>query len=135
MADFKKLHVWQKAHALAVDTHRIAMGTRRSQDVALRGQISRAAFSIPANIVEGRRQESEKEFARFLRIALNSGCELEYHLILARDIGAMRDSDCDSLLRKCIQVRKMLHGLLNKLAGRPAKKTSPAKIASMKAPS
>jgi len=135
VADFKKLHVWQKAHTLAVDTHRVAMGMRRSQDVALRGQIIRAAFSIPANIVEGRRQESEKEFARFLRIALNSGCELEYHLILARDIGAMRDTDCDSLLRKCILVRKMLHGLLNKLAGRPPKKNASVKSASMKAPS
>jgi four helix bundle protein len=135
MADFKKLHVWQKAHALAVDTHRVAMGMRRSQDMSLRGQIIRAAFSIPANIVEGRRQESEKEFARFLRIALNSGCELEYHLILARDIGAMTDADSDLLVRKCIQVRKMLHGLLNKLAGSPSKKISSAKSASMKAPS
>jgi four helix bundle protein len=121
VADFKKLHVWEKAHALAVDTHRVATRMRRSQDVALRGQIIRAAFSIPANIVEGRRQESEKEFARFLRIALNSGCELEYHLILARDIGAMTDADSDSLIRKCIQVRKMLHGLLKKLAGPPRK--------------
>ena len=125
MADFKKLHVWQKVHALAVEAHRVAMGMRRSQDMSLRGQIIRAAFSIPANIVEGRRQESEKEFARFLRIALNSGCELEYHLILACDIGAMTDADSDSLVRKCIQVRKMLHGLLNKLAGRPPKQVRP----------
>jgi four helix bundle protein len=88
---------------------------------------------MPANIVEGRRQESEKEFARFLRIALNSGCELEYHLILARDIGAMSPNDSESLLRECIEVRRMLHGLLNKLGGRlPA---SRARTASMKATS
>jgi len=72
-------------------------------------------MSIPANIVEGRRQESEKEFARFLRIALNSGCELEYHVIVARDIGAMSESDSASLLREVIEVRKMVHGLLKKL--------------------
>jgi len=119
VSDFKKLHVWEKAHALALHAHRVATRIRRSHDVALRGQIIRAAISIPANIVEGRRQESEREFARFLRIALNSGCELEYHLILARDIGAMSDSDSESLLRECIQVRKMIHGLLNKLADRP----------------
>jgi hypothetical protein len=60
VSDFKKLLVWQKAHALALHAHRVAMGIRRSHDLALRSQIIRAAMSIPANIVEGRRQESEK---------------------------------------------------------------------------
>jgi len=73
-------------------------------------------MSIPANIVEGRRQESEKEFSRFLRIALNSGCELEYHLIVARDIGVMSESDAASLLREVIEVRRMIHGLLRKIS-------------------
>jgi four helix bundle protein len=119
VSDFKKLHVWQKAHALALHAHRVATGIRRSHDVALRSQIIRAAMSIPANIVEGRRQESEWEFARFLRIALNSGCELEYHLIVARDIGVMSESDSASLMREVIEVRKMIHGLLNKIGARP----------------
>jgi four helix bundle protein len=133
VSDFKKLHVWEKAHALALHAHRVATGMRRSQDLSLRGQIIRAAMSIPANIVEGRRQDSEKEFARFLRIALNSGCELEYHLILARDIRAISESDAESLLKECIEVRKMLHGLLNKLAKNPV--TAQLQTASMKASS
>jgi four helix bundle protein len=123
VSDFKKLLVWQKAHALGLHAHRVATGIRRSQDLALRSQIIRAAMSIPANIVEGRRQESEKEFARFLRIALNSGCELEYHLIVARDIGVMSEADSASLLRDAIEVRKMLHGLLNKLSDRPKERS------------
>jgi len=80
-------------------------------------------MSIPANIVEGRRQESEKEFARFLRIGLNSGCELEYHLIVARDIGAMSAKDSESLLAEVIEVRKMIHGLLNKIGPPPNPRT------------
>jgi len=119
VSDFKKLQVWHKAHALALNAHRIATGIRRSHDVALRSQIIRAAMSIPANIVEGRRQDSEKEFARFLKIASNSGWELEYHLIVARDIGVIPDSDADALLRELIEVRKMIHGLLNRLGGHP----------------
>ena len=75
----------------------------------------RAAISIPTNIVEGRRQESEREFARFLRIAQNSGWELEYHLILARDIHAISDGDATALLSELIEVRKMLHGLTTKM--------------------
>jgi four helix bundle protein len=136
VTDFKKLLVWQKAHALALHTHRVATGIRRSHDVALRSQIIRAAMSIPANIVEGRRQDSEKEFARFLRIALNSGCELEYHLIVARDIRAMAETDAEALLREVIEVRKMIHGLLNKLGASVSRpQPSPPESASMKAPS
>ena len=124
MSDFKRLQIWQKAHALALHTHRVATGIRRSHDVALRAQIIRAAMSIPANIVEGRRQESEREFARFLRVALNSGCELEYHLIVARDIGVMSETDSASLLREVIEVRKMIHGLLKKISARPKESSS-----------
>jgi four helix bundle protein len=86
-------------------------------------------MSIPANIAEGRRQQSEKEFARFLRIALNSGCELEYHLIVARDMQVIGDEDADSLLRQTIEVRKMIHGLLRRIH------KDPPPTASKKAPS
>jgi len=142
VSDFKNLKVWQKAHALALHTYRVATKMRRSRDLSLRGQLIRAAISIPANIVEGRRQDSEKEFARFLRIALNSACELEYHLILARDFEAMSVADAESLLRECIEVRKMLHGFLNKLVGpifpavpRRDRQIDSSESASMKAPS
>ncbi|MFL5488678.1 MAG: four helix bundle protein, partial [Gemmatimonadaceae bacterium] len=100
---------------MALNAHRIAKEIRRSYAVPLRSQIIRAAMSVPANIVEGRRQKSEKEFARFLHIALHSGFELEHHLIIARDIGAMSESDFSLLLRQLIEVRRMIFGLLKKL--------------------
>jgi four helix bundle protein len=128
VSDFKKLQVWQKAHALALHAHRVATGIRRSQDLSLRGQIIRAAMSIPANIVEGRRQDSEKEFARFLRIALNSGCELEYHVIVARDVGVTSEANSASLLREVIEVRKMIHGLLKKIGDRPKERSPGAPV-------
>ena len=73
-------------------------------------------MSIPANIVEGRRQNSDKDFARFLRYALNSGFELEYHLIIARDIGVLAEAESISLEREAIEVRRMIYGLLNRIA-------------------
>jgi four helix bundle protein len=117
VADFKKLLVFEKAHALMVGVHHIAKKIRRSYDVPLRSQLNRAALSIPTNIVEGRRQSSDAEFARFLRIALNSGFELEYHLIAARDVEAISESDSDRLISQVIEVRRMLHGLIRRLAG------------------
>ena len=115
MADFKKLHVWQKAHALAVSVDRVCKRIRGSQYPSLRNQLFRSASSIPANIAEGRRQTSEKEFRRFLRIALNSSSELEYHLILARDTKVILESDFVNLVAQTITVRKMLYALIRRI--------------------
>ena len=123
MADFRKLLVWQKAHALAVDTHRARGRIRGKENAALRSQITRAAQSIPANIVEGRSQASEREFARFLGYAIGSASELEYHLMIAKDIAALSATDAMALTAQLIEVRKMLIGLRASLgpgAGRPA---------------
>jgi four helix bundle protein len=116
MGDFKKLKVWRKAHALALNSRRVATRIRGSENVSLRSQMVRAAMSIPANIVEGRSQKSELEFSRFLRIALNSSSELEYHLIVAKDTQAIPKSDFLTLLNDVIEVRKMLYGLLGRLS-------------------
>jgi four helix bundle protein len=117
VSDFKKLRVWQKAHALSLCVDRVCKKIRGAQYASLRSQLFRAATSIPANIAEGRRQESEKEFARFLRYALNSSSELEYHLILAHDTKAISEDDFRSLVTQTIRVRKMLYALLKRLSG------------------
>jgi len=116
VSDFKKLHVWQRAHALSLTVDRVSREIREPRYASLRSQIFRAAASIPANIAEGRRQESEKEFARYLRYALNSTSELEYHTILARDTKTIPEDACISLLDQTITVRKMLYALLKRLA-------------------
>jgi four helix bundle protein len=114
--DFRKLQVWQKAHALALRVDRVAISIRASRHVSLRSQLVRAAMSIPANIAEGRRQSSERDFSRFLRYSLNSAYELEYHLVVAQDTSAVPEAEVHSILSETIEVRKMLHGLLRTLA-------------------
>ena len=79
----------------------------------------RAALSIPTNLVEGAGQVSRKDFARFILIALNSTTELEYHLIVARDVCAISELDFRSLTDQTIEVRKMLHGLRNRVVSTP----------------
>ncbi|MBA3646350.1 MAG: four helix bundle protein [Gemmatimonadaceae bacterium] len=124
MEPFKRLRVWRKAHALAINTHRVAAGMRSSLAISLRSQMVRAAMSIPTNIVEGRGQKGEREFARFLRIALNSGSELQYHLIVARELKMISERDFTSLSDQATEVRKMIHGLLSRLAGQSATRTT-----------
>jgi len=125
MTDFKKLTVWQKAHIMALDAHRVAGEIRGGSDGSLRNQIVRAAMSVPANIVEGCGQRSSREFSRFLRISLNSTTELEYHLIIARDLRIVSGSNSLSLISQGIEVRKMLYGLLRHLASHSDEQREP----------
>jgi four helix bundle protein len=119
VSDFKKLEVWRKAHALVLDVHRVATRIRGSDNAALRSQIIRAAMSIPTNIVEGTGQKTGKEFARFIGFALNSASELDYHLIVARDLRLISASDFEPLSSRTVEVRKMLHGLQNTVLTTP----------------
>lgn len=80
-------------------------------------------MSIPANIVEGRRQRSERDFARFLNYSLNSAYELEYHIMLARDLEVIVPLEADSLGAEIVEVTKMLHGLLKRINGARGKVT------------
>jgi four helix bundle protein len=116
MADFKKLHVWHKAHALALSVDRVSKTIRATQYLSLRNQIFRAALSIPANIAEGRRKTSEREFARFLGIAVASSSELESHLIFARDAKIIGEEEFVALVSQTIEVRKMLYALIKCLS-------------------
>jgi four helix bundle protein len=126
MSDFKKLRVWQAAHALSLHVHRVTTRIRNLQFAALRSQAFRAAMSIPANIAEGRRQTTDAQFARYLGYALNSASELEYHLIVARDTGIITEDEFATLAAQTISVRKMLYTLIKRLPATPKRKPANA---------
>jgi four helix bundle protein len=115
VADFKKLRVWQAAQELAVQAHRVTSRMRGTRSAALSDQLTRAAMSVPTNIVEGSAHESPLEFSRFVRYALASVTEVEGHVRLAADLGMMTEQDFEALLAQVEDVRKMLYGLLKKL--------------------
>ena len=112
MKDFRDLAVWQKAHALAVDTYRATDAFPKSELYGLTSQIRRAASSIPANIAEGYGRSGDAELARFLQIAMGSASELEYHVLLARDLELLGGVDYARLAPEVTEVKKMLAGLI-----------------------
>ena len=122
MSDFKKLHVWQKAHALSLCVDRVCKKIRGARYASLRSQLFRAATSIPANIAEGRRQTTDAQFARYLGYALNSASELEYHLIVARDTRIITEDEFATLVAQTISVRKMLYTLIKRLPATSVKR-------------
>jgi four helix bundle protein len=85
--DFRKQKVWQKAHDLALEVYRVTEAFPKTELFGLTSQIRRAGVSIPANIAEGCGRDTDADFSRFLQIAMGSASELEYHLLLAHDLG------------------------------------------------
>ena len=81
----------------------------------LTSQIRRCAVSIAANIAEGCGKRGNAEFQRFLNIATGSASELEYHFLLAHDLGFLRESNYIELRMIVIEVKKMLAALVRKV--------------------
>lgn len=115
MQDFKKLKVWEKAHGLALDTYRCTSSFSRDERFELTRQMRSSATSIPTNIAEGCGRNGRVEFARFLTIAGGSASELEYQVLLARDLGFLSSDTHLDLTRKTREVKKMIVALVRGL--------------------
>lgn len=115
MRDFKTLAVWQKAHALTLAIYEASRGFPREETYGLTSQMRRSASSIPANIAEGCGHESQSELARFLHIAMASASELEYHLLLARDLGILASPAYFQLDQQTGDVKRMLTRFMQKV--------------------
>jgi four helix bundle protein len=123
MSDFKNLKVWQDARELTVATIRASDDMSGTTATIVRGQLVRAIMSVPANVAEGSAKRSDREFARFVRIAMGSATESENHLIIAHDLALLRDEDFENLTQRIEDVRKMLTGLEKRLTDDANKKT------------
>jgi four helix bundle protein len=81
----------------------------------LTSQLRRACASIPANLAEGCGRNGDAELARFCSIAMGSASELEYHLLLARDLKLIKPKDNDDLAARATELKRMLAGLIQTL--------------------
>jgi four helix bundle protein len=115
--DYRKLKVWQKAHKLTLDVYAVSASLVAPAAWPLRNQLLRAAISVPSNIAEGAGRRSDPDFKRFLAHSLGSLNEVEYDLLLARDLGFVRTSDHLRLSRQLEEVRRMLSGLMAEVGG------------------
>ena len=115
MKDFKDLTVWRKPHQVALEVYGATRQFPREELYGLTSQMRRAATSVPANIAEGCGRRSEGDLNRFLRIARGSAVELEYHLLLARELGLLRDANDKELGHKVDETQRMLTALIRRL--------------------
>ena len=115
MKDFKDLRVWEKAHSMTIGVYKATKEFPREELFGITSQMRRAASSIGANIAEGTGRRSDGELTRYLHIARGSAAELEYHLLLARDLDLLSTVRFDLLRRQVDEVQRMLTSLIQQV--------------------
>jgi four helix bundle protein len=115
MSDYKKLKVWEDAHKFTIDIYNITKNFPNNEQYGLTSQIRRSSSSIPTNIVEGCGQLDNGNLIRFLGIAKGSAFEVEYQLLLAKDLKYINEKDYDELNEKIQKIISMLTNLIKSL--------------------
>ncbi len=106
MQDYRRLRVYSEALDVAESAYRVARGLPNIEKFELSLQLRRASTSVAANIAEGAGRGGNKEFARFLRIAIGSTCEVEALTDMVTRLYSAHESSAIELQRR---VRALIH--------------------------
>jgi four helix bundle protein len=118
--NYRNLQVWEKAHNLTLAVYRETRNFPNEERFGLTSQIRRSCSSVPANLAEGCGRRSDGEMARFIQISMGSGAELSYHLLLAKDLGFLKNEEYSRLNLALREVMRMLSSLSQKCRNAPA---------------
>jgi four helix bundle protein len=107
------LVAWKRADDLCVFIRKLVRErVPRDERYELGSQLRRAAYSVPANIVEGYAFESPHVRLRHLRIAVGSLAEVGYGLHLANRLGYLTPAEREEAQSAVAQTAAPLHGLV-----------------------
>ena len=115
MQDFKNLGVWQAARRLTTSIYHLTTGFPHSEELGLKAQMRRAGISICSNVAERCGRRGDREFRRFLDVAMGFACELESELIVSFDLAFIAESVQEQALSVLIEIKRMLSGLMGRL--------------------
>lgn len=114
----EELDVFKLAHELALRIYKITLGFPREESFALVSQMRRAASSVGMNLSEGSMRLNTREFRQFVGIARGSAAEVNYQLLLAKDLGYISISVYGDLHSGYDRVGQMLTKLAQSLGQR-----------------
>jgi four helix bundle protein len=115
MKDFRELTVWQDSHKLTLAIYEVTKLFPKEELFILTNQMRRSSSSIPTNIAEGCGRGTNKEFAQFLQIAMGSAYEIDYQLILAKDLNYIQNEKYLTLSEETNKIQRKLASLLKKI--------------------
>jgi four helix bundle protein len=113
--NWRKLKVWQETHRLVLEIYKVTFSFPKSETYGLVDQLKRAAYSVPANIVEGQSRNTTKEYLHFLYNARGSLEEVRYFLLLSYDLNFLNENIYHELEQKYETASKMLNGLIKSI--------------------
>jgi len=115
MRDFRQLMVWQRSHQLVLRIYKMTSTFPADERYGLISQMRRSCTSIPTNIAEGCGRRTDRELAQFSQIAMGSASELEYQLLLARDLGYLPQDQYQPIHNELVEIKKMLNRFIARL--------------------
>ena len=107
MHQFKELGVWKKSRLFCSEIYAITSSFPSDEKFGLTNQLRRASVSIPSNIAEGSSRNSNKDFSRFLEIAIGSAYEIETQLLIASDLGFIHQEKSELLIKELEEIIRM----------------------------
>lgn len=113
--NFRNLKIYQRAIEFAVEIYKLSKTFPREELYGLTSQIRRAVTSISLNIAEGSGNNSEKEFRRFLEIALRSDYEVMTCLEIVLRLNYLERSDYVRLVAEADEIAAMISGFSKSL--------------------
>ncbi len=115
MKNYKELIIWQKGIEIVKRIYQLTKQFPAEEKYGLISQITRAAVSISANIAEGSSRNSDKDYARFLQVALGSAFEVQTYLVIAREMNLAKVKDIEEAEILIEEEIKMIHSFIKKL--------------------
>ena len=115
MRNFKQLKVWQKGFDISVKSFKLTSAFPKEEKFGITSQITRAGIAIPSNITEGSSRSSEKDYSRFIEIAIGSSFELETQILIDPAVNFCENGLRNEILNDLDEEQKMLISFINKL--------------------
>lgn len=106
MRDFRELIVWETAHRLTLKIYKVTSNFPKQELFGLTVQMRRSACSISSNIAEGCGHNSQLQFRKFLNYASGSASELEYQILLSKDLNYINNQVFKDLTNQITQIKK-----------------------------
>lgn len=108
MHQFKELTIWKKSRLFCSEIYTATTSFLSDEKFGLTNQLRRAAISVPSNIAEGSSRSSDKDFLRFLEIAIGSCYEIETQLLIASDLNFIEQEKLQLLTDQLGEITKMI---------------------------
>lgn len=115
MKTFRDLFIWQKSMSLVTQTYQLTQNFPKEEIFGLTSQIRRSAISLPSNIAEGYGRDGNKEFYRFINIAISSLFEYQTQIEIAKNINYLNENEFKKIYEETRELEAMMISFSKKL--------------------